>query len=388
MAYRSWPTITISPTDSEASTHSLFSNSALSMSTDASSWNNSLATSPAQDLSTDKTPHFDHFGDCVQRTSSNPWSSYLTISPTISKTSFEAFAPATHSSVEQLNRFDSSRWSSTSELLHFFSEILEEQLRHSKSILRSLRNVPLVMDLLDLSPMLTVSIGLDALADLLKTQEVPKTVMSIFAFTHIVYACSLTAPNRTSVDAQRLFDGTLNLVNGLAVQEQKEVFREIVKAIWQPSLKMTSGPVPEAGLTRYLVAKCKGFLDGRSALISCELVLTQASELEICARSTAMADFIPQSQIRPHDELLFNVKTQIMGKLIPEFYADGLIEDLVAVENLVKQFQIKDFRGVELALLGIGKVSSKRSSHGYFHFLTYIRKPIGMMLSFDGSWLE
>ncbi|RDW80207.1 hypothetical protein BP6252_04845 [Coleophoma cylindrospora] len=344
MTYQSWPTITISPTESEASANTLFSNSALSTSTNASSWNNSIATSPVYDFATDNTPDFNPFGVTVQRTSSNPWSSYMPISPARSTNPFAASVPATYTPTEHTGKADESRWSSTLELLHYFAEILEEQLQHSKAILKGFPKTPLVMDLLDLSPLLTASIGLEVLADLFRTGEGPNTVISIFAFTHIVYACTLTVQSRKPVNAQRLFEAAFKLVDALAVKEQRDIYGGIVKAIWRPSSETRLGRVVDADSATYLSTTCKDLLD----------------DLEICARSTGMADFSPtSSEIRPHDELLFNIKTQIMGKLIPEFYADGLIEDLVRVEDQVKHSHIKDFRGVELALLRISKDSGR-----------------------------
>lgn len=127
------------------------------------------------------------------------------------------------------------------------------------------------MDLLDLSPSLILSIGLDAVTEIPKGQ-CPSTYMALFSFTHLAYAAFVTIAVKKDikdVDVEKLFLDAMVLGERLACGEQRQTYGEIARAIWKPASLVNLGErldvsEPHVDISKNgLAMVCKQFLDGK-----------------------------------------------------------------------------------------------------------------------------
>ena len=186
-------------------------------------------------------------------------------------TSANATIHSENSEAPEMPKIQSPDWSDSKSLVTSFSDVLNEQVQHSRAALRQMAPNIIVKELLSLSPSSIVSIGLEVLAGLLQGRR-PAAVISIFSFTHIAYALAIAVDHDLSnVQTTEWFQDSLTLLENLP-EKQRQTYTQIVRIIWQP--RAASALVDSLGWTNSLLSidednnrlttACKHFLDSES----------------------------------------------------------------------------------------------------------------------------
>jgi hypothetical protein len=157
----------------------------------------------------------------------------------------------------------SPHWSNAKTLVASFSDVLDEHLKHSRTRLQQMASNIIVKELLSLSSSTIVSLGLETLAALLQGRR-SSAVVSIFAFTHVAYALAVAVDHDSSkVQTAEWFSDSLKLLENLP-DKQRTCYTQIVRVIWQPrSESATADSTDSSHLNaeNRLVTACKHFLD-------------------------------------------------------------------------------------------------------------------------------
>lgn len=276
-------TFDISPTDSEESLKSLFTDSGYSSGTINSSCNTSNASGslpPSRENSKKRVPPKDEkrlpetssknfLGNHIMFKSSSPFPQVSTIS-TNNLVVFGALTEAQSNSYPAPDmprlRLLSPYWSDAKSLVATFGEVLHQDLQNSRTALRQMAPNDIVKELLSLSVSSVVSIGLEVLAGLLQGRT-PAAVVSIFAFTHVAYALAVAVDrDPAKVQTTEWFSDSLALLINLP-ETQRKVYTQIARVIWQPRTarpESSSWNLPLHSPNRLVVA-CTHFLDCKSS---------------------------------------------------------------------------------------------------------------------------
>jgi hypothetical protein len=279
----------VSPTDSEASGQSLFTDSGYSSATFETSWN---ASDLDFRISRDFKKSRDNF---LPRLSSNEFvenkstfDKYPSIFPQIGEATqvntMISFSDTTVShSAGRCNAQDESQtlsphWSTPQGLANSFLDVLDEHLQHSRAALKQMASNTITQELLSLSSSTIISIGFGVLESLLEGRT-PSAIVPLFAFTHLAYALAIAVDHNSSVvHTQEWFHDSLSLLECLASEKQRQRYTQIVRVIWQPRVSSTFTDLGFAGLfnssqphENNLIRACKHFLDGELSLVCCKL---------------------------------------------------------------------------------------------------------------------
>lgn len=351
----------VSPTDSEASGKSLFTDSGYSSATFESSWNGS---DQDFDVMQDHQNIKGKTDSQLTPTSTEKflgWNSASTdplILPQISEvtrvntmTSFDdmtAIHSASRCNLPEKSRNLSPHWLDAQSLVNSFSEVLNEHIRHSRSSLKQMASNSITRELLSLSSSSIISLGFGVLADLLEGRK-PTAVLPLFAFTHIAYALAIAVDHdSTKVQTSEWFQDSLSFLDGLASDRQRQTYTQIVRVIWQP--RAAFGPVDSLSLSgsvglpeeneNRLIRACKHFLDIQESFSYSE-------------NSSSQFDFVQASFAN-------KVKThKVIDDLIKKSSIEAFIEDVVDVEKRLNNGLITELRQLELELIRAGKLASQ-----------------------------
>jgi hypothetical protein len=270
-------TFEISPTDTEASGNSFFTDSGYSTATTMSAWSTAATRfadpESLQCLSGKKQSR--PFG-----TISNDWMNNITpprpqelsLMPVLASVpQMPKEVPMTLISGSRFTGSEkpvlsSAHWSDDRTLVQYFSEVLEDHIQHTKSSLKQLPPSSMVTELLALSRTSMASIGLESLAGALQGRQ-PTSAVQIFSLTHVAYAFAIAVDDHGSnVQDQQWFHDSLSWAEALASERHREGYHEIARSIWQP-LDIFAEDVPYvasqgSNAENMLLTACKHFLDG------------------------------------------------------------------------------------------------------------------------------
>jgi hypothetical protein len=292
-------TFEVSPTDTEASGNSFFTDSGYSTATTASAWSTTatrFADSHALKGLTGGKKRSRHF-----ETISNDWISDMAFSrpqelalmPVLANVpQMPKEVPMSANSASRFTGSEkpvlaSAHWSDSRSLVQYFSEILDAHVQHTKSSLKQLPSSPLVTELnqlMALSRTTIVSIGLDVLAGTLDGRK-PTSIVQIFSLTHIAYAFAIAIDlDETNVQDQKWFHDSLAWTEELISERQRQMYHQIARSIWQP-LDIFGDDTPyeasrSSSKENMLLTACKRFLDGTFAKLPSGTGLTTVQYLK------------------------------------------------------------------------------------------------------------
>lgn len=169
----------------------------------------------------------------------------------------------------------SPHWTDSKSLVQSFVEVLNEHLQHSRAALKQLPSNSTIKELLAMSSASIISIGFDVLRSLLEKRN-PTAIISIFAFAHVAYAAAIAVDDKSSkVRTDEWFQDSLAWLSGLSSERQRMSYTLIVQAIWKPQDLVEMGDFvdlyefaeraqPSTENENRLVKACKHFLDSKS----------------------------------------------------------------------------------------------------------------------------
>ena len=128
----------------------------------------------------------------------------------------------------------SPHWTDPKSLAVSFVEVLNEHLRHSRNALNQLPSNSTINELLAMSSASIISIGFNVLRGLLEKRN-PTAIIEIFAFSHVAYAAAIAVDDKSSkIRTKRWFQDSLCWLSGLTSDRQRMTYTLIVQAIWKP----------------------------------------------------------------------------------------------------------------------------------------------------------
>ena len=271
--------VDISPTDSEASGKSLFTDSGYSSATLESSWNGSDLNfdirSPNQSNKGKERevfpPPIDYFESdpAFVNSAMNIWGSGNNDLLVFGATTSAAPHSAVQCTITEESRVLSPHWSDAQSLVRSFNEVLAEHIQHSRRALQEMAPNSITRELLSLSSSSIVSIGFGVLEGLLQGRY-PAAVMPLFAFTHVAYALAIAVDDDQSrVQTPEWFQDLLCMLDNLSSDRQRRTYTQIVRVIWQPrdASAVTDPLACESSsmqVENRLLQACKHFLDSES----------------------------------------------------------------------------------------------------------------------------
>ena len=269
-------TFEVSPTDTEASGNSFFTDSGYSTATTMSAWSTSATRfadpESLQILGGKKQSR--PFG-----TISNDWMNHIASSrpqelslmpasiPQVPTEILRSISSSSRYSASEKPVLASANWSDGQSLVQYFSEILETHIQHTKSSLKQLPSSAMGTELMALSRTSMASIGLDALVAALEGRN-PTSAVQIFSLTHVAYAFAI-AIDYSNVQEQQWFHDSLAWAEGLGSERSRQMYHDIARSIWQP-LDIFAEAMPyqasqSSNVENVLLTACKHFLDGMFA---------------------------------------------------------------------------------------------------------------------------
>jgi hypothetical protein len=373
-------TLDISPTDSEASGKSIFTDSGYSTATVASPWDESssslgwdkdarearafaanqgrLQIHVSGELPGDSPPLPNLF-EVLPATLPDP----LERHPSNSSSS-SAVHSANRGMVCEKPQPLSAHWSDAKGLVESFSEVLQEHIQHSREALKKMPPNSNTKELLALSTNSIRSIGLEVLERLLEGRN-PSSLVHIFSFTNVAYSMAVAVDRIASkVQTEPWFQHCLSWSTFLSSDRDRRRYEGIACAIWQPQSMINTQPVSfllssSIEKENKLLAACKHFLDRRPNHHSvCGAELTDSTVLQSLkghdrsnTATRGLFDFARSSFVH-------KVKTRIIDQLIQKPSIEAFIEDIVDVEKRLNNNFIVDLRQLELELIWAAKASS------------------------------
>jgi hypothetical protein len=265
----------ISPTDSETSGKSFFTDSGYSSATTTiSAWNlpavyEKVAESEhhrGKKRAREDEPVFEDWIHESAFSNPNPNLVAVAVSETLelSRELQEVSHPSSKCMATEKPRLFSPHWCDGPTLVHCFSEALDAHIDHTKAALRELPSTPITAELLAMSKTSMVSIGLEVLAGVMEGRK-PTAIVQVFAFTHIACAFVIAIEHDDAkVITDMWFRDILSWVDHLASARQKKNYLQIARSIWKPfdspqnQLELFSTLPKE----NKLLSGCKHFLDG------------------------------------------------------------------------------------------------------------------------------
>ncbi|EKD14634.1 zinc finger protein [Drepanopeziza brunnea f. sp. 'multigermtubi' MB_m1] len=257
-------------------------------------------------------------------------------------------------------KFASPHWHDPTSLVQSFLDVLDSHIKHTEHALQGLPLTTTTEELMSMSRTSMASVGLEVLAGILAGRH-PTATVQVFAFTHVACALAIAIDDsEAKIHTQRWFQDSLNWASGLQGEKQKRGYEVIAKAIWEP-LELL-GPNSSLDLVsdsgeNCLLASCKHFLDLFESLDSPKSPIYVPS-------SSPTFDFA-QSSFKQR------AKTHIIEELIRKPRIEAFIEDVVRVEARLSQGLISNIRQLELELICAGKLASQ-SDRAYARFLEHV----------------
>lgn len=273
--------IDISPTETEASGKSLFTDSGYSSATFESSWNGSDINFDVLNPPQDKRgklkesevfpPPIDYLESDPNfiTSSANSWGSANNDVMVFGATTSTTPHSAGRCTVTKDSRVLSPHWSDAQSLVRSFNDVLNEHLQHSRKSLQEMAPNQITRELLSLSFSSIVSIGFGVLEGLLLGRS-PAAVMPLFAFTHIAYALAIAVDHdQSKVQTPEWFQDLLSMLDNLSSDRQRQAYTQIVRVIWQPrDAAVAANFMDKANSStdseNQLIRACKHFLDSES----------------------------------------------------------------------------------------------------------------------------
>ncbi|KAG4442814.1 hypothetical protein IFR05_001695 [Cadophora sp. M221] len=256
-------------------------------------------------------------------------------------------------------KITSPHWHDAQSLVLSFSESLDAHIQHTKSALQELPQTPTTLELMSMSRTSIVSIGLEVLTGSLEGRH-PSAIVQIFAFTHIACALAIaTDDDEAKIHTQKWFQDSLQWSAGLRGARQQKSYEKVARAIWQP-LETLAVHEPTHNLQglkdNCLFTTCRYFLDIFESLDSSPKTNLPATPQQF---NFAQASFEHKA------------KTRVIDELIKKPRIEAFIEDVVNVERRLHQGQIASVRDLELELICAGKLASQ-SDTAYSRFLQHV----------------
>lgn len=160
-------------------------------------------------------------------------------------------------------KLSSPHWHDAASLVSTFSQALDAHIQHSQSTLQALPHSSTTQELQSISRTAMVSIGLEVLTGILEGKH-PTTTVQIFAFIHLACALAIAIDDEEAkVHAQTWFDDSLAWTWVIQDERQKAGYEFVARAVWEPlqavALDMSNVYCLDGENT--LLATCKHFLD-------------------------------------------------------------------------------------------------------------------------------
>ncbi|KAH9224712.1 hypothetical protein DL95DRAFT_516951 [Leptodontidium sp. 2 PMI_412] len=255
-------------------------------------------------------------------------------------------------------KITSPHWHDAQSLVLSFSESLDAHIQHTKSALQNLPQTPTTVELSSMSRTSIASIGLEVLTGILEGRH-PSAIVQIFAFTHVACALAIaTDDDEAKIHTQKWFQDSLQWSAGLRGERQQKGYEKVARAVWQP-LETLAVLEPTHYLQEFkdnsLFTTCKHFLDIFESLDSPKA----NASIAIQQFNFAQASFEHRA------------KTRVIDELIKKPRIEAFIEDVVNVERRLHQGQISSVRELELKLISAGKFASQSDS-AYSRFLQHV----------------
>ncbi|OWP07021.1 hypothetical protein B2J93_7755 [Marssonina coronariae] len=270
--------IEISPTDSEASGNSFFTDSAYSRATTHSATfsNGSIKRFPSIGNIGDKKGTKDGDFCLVSEESINstpgsvppplpeegaPLKRNILQKAQVNSTAEHSAGRFTGSSEPKL---PSPNWDDATSLVRSFSEALDSHIQHSKATLQALSPTPTVRELLSVPRSSMISTGLEVLANLLAGRH-PTSTIQVFSFTHVACALAIAVDDGdVRAHTEKWLRNTLIYASGLQGERHKKGYEQVAKAIWEPSGSSVSNDLlsdSSRSIESLQPTTCKHFLD-------------------------------------------------------------------------------------------------------------------------------
>ncbi|PMD33171.1 hypothetical protein L207DRAFT_535229 [Hyaloscypha variabilis F] len=348
-------TFEVSPTDTEASGNSFFTDSGYSTATTMSAWSTSATRfadpESLQGLGGKKQSR--PFG-----TIPDDWMNNIAPSrpqalslmpasvPQMSTEMLRSISSASRYSVSEKPVLVSANWSDAGSLVQYFSEILETHIQHTKSSLKQLPSSAMITELLALSRTSMASIGLDALVAALEGRK-PNSVVQIFSLAHVAYAFAI-AVDYSNVQEQQWFHDSLAWAEELGSERSRQMYHDIARSIWQP-LDIFAEDVPyqaaqSSNVENLLLSACKHFLDVFESFSTPKNVPS-----------------LPPSNGFDFAQELFQsrCKTRVIDELLRNQSIKAFNGGVVTIGRRLQDGKITNTRQLELELICVGKLASQ-----------------------------
>jgi hypothetical protein len=366
-------TFEVSPTDSEASGNSFFTDSGYSTATTMSAWSTTATRFGDPDtLKGTGKKRSRYFG-----TISNDWINNMAFSnpPELALMPVLASVPQMPKDLSivanSASRFTgsekpvlaSAHWSDARSLVQYFSEILDAHIQHTKTSLKQLHSSPLVKELMALSRTSMVSIGLEVLAGALEGRK-PTSIVQIFSLTHVAYAFAIAVDHdETNVQDQKWFQDSLSWAEELVSERRRQVYHQIARSIWQP-LDIFGDDIPlrasqSSSKENMLLTACKHFFDGN--IMFTEFLFGIRANNYVVFESFATPESVSSlSHGTGFDfsQEMFQSKSKarVIDELIKTRSIEAFDSDVVMIGKRLREGKITNTRQLELELICVGKV--------------------------------
>lgn len=265
----------------------------------------------------------------------------------------------------------SPHWTDSKTLVESFVEVLNEHLEHSRAALKQLPSNSNIKELQAMSSTSIISTGFGVLRGLLEKRN-PDAILEIFAFAHVAYAAAIVVDDKSSkVRTDEWFQDSLAWLSGLSSERQRMRYTLIAHAIWKPQDLVEIGDFVD--LTK-VIERAQPFVDSENGLVkACKHFLDIQENLSNNEKSSATEAFTPQHSPFNFSQASFyrTAKSRIIDELIQKVSIEAFIEDVVAVEKRLREGSIKYLRQLELELICAGKLASQ-SDTAYERFISHV----------------
>jgi hypothetical protein len=370
-------TFEVSPTDTEASGNSFFTDSGYSTATTLSAWSTTATRFGDPDslkgiTGEKRSRHFEKMSDDWMNNMVFSRPTELALMPVLA--SVPQMPKEISIGANSVNRFTGSEkpilssrhWSDARSLVQYFSGILDDHIEHTKTTLKQLHSSPLLTELMALSRTSMVSIGLEVLAGVLEGRK-PTSIVQIFSLTHVAYAFAIAVGHdETNVQDQKWFQDSLSWAEELTSERQRQMYHQIARSIWQPldifSDDIPVGAFPSSDNENLLLNACKHFLDGTFITFLSSIRANMATVFESFGTPKGVFSLLPSTSFDYSQEMFQSKsKTRVIDELIKTRSIEAFDADVVTIGRRLREGKITSTRQLELELICAGKVK--------FHFL-------------------
>lgn len=378
-------TFEVSPTDTEASGNSFFTDSGYSTATTASAWSTTATRFGDRDAlkgltgGKKRSRHFETISADWMSNMAFSRPQELALMPVLANVpQMPKEVPMSANSASRFTGSEkpvltSAHWSDARSLVQYFSEILDAHVQHTKTSLKQLPSSPLVTELSELmalSRATMVSIGLDVLAATLDGRK-PSSIVHIFSLTHVAYAFAIAIDlDETNVQDQKWFHDSLSWAEELISERQRQMYHQIARSIWQP-LDIFGDDTPyeaprSSNKENLLLSACKRFLDGMFAKLPSSITANNRTVFESFGTPENVLS-LPHSTGFDFSQEMFQSKSKarVIDELIKTRSIEAFDGDVVKIGRRLREGKITGTRQLELELICAGKVRSSPWSRSF-----------------------